>query len=163
MIKLSDSTRTYIIIAATFAVAFVLAVLPFPTWAEKFRPDWVGLVLIYWCIATPNKTAVGVGWVVGLFQDVLYDSPLLGQYALAKAILAFIAIKLHLRMRMYPRWQQAVVVLLLLTINQLIVVWTRNVLSQPAEFMAFWTSGLFSMLIWPWLFVVLRDIRRRIG
>lgn len=161
--RMSDTLRDYLTIAACFFIAFILAVLPFPEWAERFRPDWVGLVLIYWCIATPTKVTVGIGWFVGLILDVLLDSPLLGQLALTYALLAFLAVKLHLRMRMYPRWQQAVVILILLIVIQFIIIWLRIMLSQPAKFTNFWVSVLISMLMWPWMFVLLRNIRRRMG
>lgn len=161
--RMSDNVRMYLTIAACFFVAFVLAVLPFPEWAERFRPDWVGLVLIYWCIAVPSRVSVGIGWLVGLVLDVLFDSPLLGQLALAYGLLAFLAVKLHLRIRMFPRWQQAVMILVLLVVIQLLIIWLRIMLSQPAKFSEFWTAVLISMLMWPWVYVLLRDIRRRMG
>lgn len=161
--RMNDILRDTLTIAACFFIAFILAVLPFPEWAERFRPDWVGLVLIYWCIATPTKVTVGIGWLVGLILDVLFDSPLLGQLALTYALLAFLAVKLHLRIRMYPRWQQAVMILILLVVIQFIIIWLRIMLSQPAKFTSFWTSVLISMLMWPWIFALLRNVRRRMG
>jgi len=160
-VRLSPTTQRRLTITGTFLAALILATLPMPNWAEQFRPDWVGLVLIYWCIATPNRVGVGAGWMVGLIQDVLYDSLVLGQYALAKTIVAFLAIKLHLRMRMYPRWQQAAAVFLLLMINQLMIIWIRSGLSQQTEITAYIISGVIGLLVWPWLYVVLRSLRRR--
>ena len=158
--RLSPINRSRMIIAATFAVALVLSVVPVPNWAEQFRPDWVGLVLIYWCMATPQRVGIGTGWLVGLLQDVLYGA-LFGQYALSKAIIAFLAVKLHLRIRVYPPWQQAIGVLVMLAIGQLFIIWVRAVIGKPAAGFSFWTPSIVSMVIWPWVFVILRDIRRR--
>lgn len=152
--------RARLTLLATFAVAFILSILPAPVWAEQFRPDWVGLVLIYWCIAAPNRVGVGVGWSVGLILDVLYGS-LLGQHALTKSIIAYIALRLHLQIRMFPAWQQAVTVLLLLIINQILLLWIRGTIGEAPETWKYWTSSIVGMLIWPWLFVIMRDLRRR--
>lgn len=149
-----------IVLIATFIVALTMNILPGPTWAEPFIPDWVALTLIYWCMAVPHRVSVGTGWTVGLVLDVLYGS-LLGQHALAKAIIAFITVKLHPQLRMFPRWQQAVSVLVLLVINQLIVIWIRGVIGQEPSTVAYWTPSIVGMLLWPWLFVILRDMRRR--
>ncbi len=147
-------------VAVSFLAAFLLSMLPGPEWAERFRPDWVGLVLIYWCIATPGRAGVAIGWLIGLIQDLLYGS-LLGQHALAMAIIAYIAYRLHLQIRMFPPWQQAVTVLILLVINQLLVLWVKGVIGQAPTLWPNWTAGIVGMVIWPLVFVILRDARRR--
>ncbi len=157
---MSSPLRGRLVLYTTFGVAVILNIMPGPTWAEPFVPDWVALTLIYWCIATPQRVSVGTGWTLGIVLDVLYGS-LLGQHALAKSVIAFIAVKLHLKLRMFPRWQQAVSVLVLLAINQLLVVWIRGAIGQAPGTIFYWTSSIVGMLVWPWLFVVLRDLRRR--
>jgi len=159
-LRLRPSQRSYLIIATSFVVALVLSVVPVPNWAEQFRPDWVGLVLIYWCLATPNRVGIGTGFVVGLIQDVLYGS-LLGQYALAKTIIAFLTVRTHLRVRVFPAWQQAIAVLIILAIGQLFIIWVRALIGKPAQGFSYWTPSVVGMVLWPWLLVVLRDIRRR--
>lgn len=157
---MTPETRGRLTILITFVVAVVLSVMPGPTWAQPFVPDWVALTLIYWCMATPQRVSVGTGWVLGLVMDVLYGS-LLGQHALAKSVIAFITVKLHPQLRMFPRWQQAVSVLVLLAINQLIVIWIRGATDDAPGTVIYWTPSVVGMLIWPWLFVILRDLRRR--
>jgi rod shape-determining protein MreD len=158
--NVSALTRSRLIIAATFVVALILSVVPVPTWAEQFRPDWVGLVLIYWCMATPHRVGIGSAWLVGLLQDVLYGA-LLGQYALSKTIIAFLAVKLHLRVRVVPPWQQALAVLVMLAVGQLFVIWVRAIIGKPVLGFSYWTPSIVSMVAWPWIFIILRDIRRR--
>ena len=152
--------RRRVTLIGTFATAVILAIMPFPVWAEPFRPDWVGLVLIYWCLATPERVSVGTGWLLGFIQDILYGS-LLGSNALGKTLTAFLAVRLHLQLRMFPRWQQAVSVLGLLAANQLLVLWIRGAIGQAPEAIGYWTPSIVGALLWPWLFVVLRDLRRR--
>lgn len=152
--------RRRLVIGATFAAAVILSIVPGPAWSTVFRPDWVGLVLIYWVLAIPHRVGVGVGWLLGLILDVLYGS-LLGQHALALALLAFLTLKLHLQIRMFPRWQQAVTVFVLLSLSHGLVLWIKGATGQAHASWSFWIPALVSMVIWPWLFVILRDLRRR--
>ena len=62
--RLGADGRRRATLIGTFAAAVILAIMPFPNWAEPFRPDWVGLVLIYWCLAIPDRVSVGTGWLV---------------------------------------------------------------------------------------------------
>ena len=160
--NLRPDTRRRVTLIGTFTIAVILAIMPFPTWAEPFRPDWVALVLIYWCLAVPERVSVGTGWLLGFPQDVLYGS-LLGSIALGKTLVAFLTVRLHLQVRMFPRWQQAVSVLGLLSANQLLVLWIRGAIGQAPETFSYWTPSIVGALLWPWLFVILRDLRRRGG
>ena len=148
------------VLAGTFLAAIVLSIIPIPNWAEPFRPDWVALVLIYWCMASPDRVGVGTGWLTGLIMDVLYGS-LLGQHALANTILAFLVLKIHLQVRMFPRWQQGVTVFILVGVNHLLVLWIKGATGQAPSTWAYWLPSVVSALIWPWLFILLRDLRRR--
>jgi rod shape-determining protein MreD len=158
--RLSPATRTRLLIGITFLIAMIVSLIRWPDWAQIFRPDWVGMVLIYWCLAIPNRVGVGTGWVVGLIEDILYGS-LLGQYALAKTMIAFFAIKMHLKIRMFPRWQQAIVVFMMLLAGQFVVAWIRSFAEVGVTSVPFFTPSIVGMVLWPWLFVILRDFRRR--
>ena len=70
------------VIALSFLVAFLLAGVPLPDSLDRFRPDWVAMVLIYWGMALPHRVGIGVGWLVGLLLDVGRGA-LLGQLAQA--------------------------------------------------------------------------------
>ncbi|QKT02875.1 rod shape-determining protein MreD [Ectothiorhodospiraceae bacterium 2226] len=149
-----------LVIGASFAVALALTVLPLPGWTSAARPEWVALVLIYWCMAVPSRVGVGVGWGVGLLLDVMRGA-VLGQHALSLAIVAYLTLKLHQRVRVYPLWQQALSILVLIALHQMILLWIRGITGQAPAGWDYWTPSLTSMLLWPWLFLILRDVRRR--
>lgn len=155
-----QTMRSRIAVYVSFLIAIILALMPLPQWAEPFRPDWVGLVLIYWCMAAPERVGVGTGWVVGIILDTLYGS-VLGLHALTKSLIAFLTIKLHLKMRMFPPLQQALAVCVLLLLNQLLVLWVRGMLGKAPTSFSYWTPSIVGTVVWPWLFVILRDVRRR--
>ena len=108
------------VIWASFIVALTLTMLPLPHWAELFRPEWVALALIYWCMALPERVGVGVGWSMGILLDVVKGT-LLGQNALALTLIAYLTLRLHQRVRVFPLWQQALFVFILVALDQMLV------------------------------------------
>ena len=152
----------YLPIAASFVVALMLTALPVPAWAAAWRPAWVALVLIYWCMAVPGRAGVAVGWMMGLLLDVLYGT-LLGQHALGLSVVAFITLQLHQRVRVLPVWQQGISIFGLVFIYQLLVLWINGIRGFPVQPSAYWSAPLVSMMLWPWVFVILRDVRRKYG
>jgi rod shape-determining protein MreD len=147
------------IIAFTFIVALMLTMLPLPDWAALYRPEWVAMVLIYWCLALPDRVGVGIGWSAGLLLDVVKGA-LLGQHALALALVAYLTLHLHQRVRVFPLWQQSLFVLLMVALNQLLVLWVKGIIGLQPDSWLYWLPSLTSMLLWPWVFLILRDLRR---
>jgi rod shape-determining protein MreD len=147
------------IIVMSFVIALVAHMVVLPDWAQSLRPDWVTLVLIYWCIALPERVGVGAGWLAGLMLDVA-GGALLGQNALILAIVAYLAIRLHKRIRQYPVWQQSVSVLILILLHLMLSLWIKGTFSQSTETWAYWLPALTSMLLWPVIFTSMRWLRR---
>lgn len=156
----SPARRGGWIILASLAVAFLLTSLPLPLWIDRFRPDWLALVLIYWCMALPDRVGIGSAWTVGLVLDAAKGT-LLGQHALALAVVAFLTLKMHQRVRVFPLWQQALCVLVFLLIEQLLVSWINGIIGYPPHDAWYLVPAVGGMLLWPWVFIVLRDLRRR--
>lgn len=152
--------RGTLTIAVSFVLALMLTALPLPAWAEPWRPAWVTLVLVYWVLALPHRVGVGVGWVLGLLLDVMMGT-LLGQHALSLALVAFLALRLHQRLRVLPAWQQGASIFLLVVLDRALSLWVTGIQGMPTEARAIWAPAVTSTVLWPWLFVVLRDVRRR--
>ena len=148
------------IIVFSFVVALILTALKLPEWARIWRPGWVALVLVFWCMAVPHRVGVAIGLCLGLALDVM-NGTLLGQHALALSLVAFITHQWHRRVRALPLWQQGVSVFMLMLIYQGPILWIAGMQGALVEIKAFWTMPLTSMLLWAWVFVVLRDMRRK--
>jgi len=149
-------------ILVSFLLAMILTSLPLPESAIIYRPDWLVLVLIYWCMAMPDRIGIFTGWLLGLVLDVMYGS-LLGQNAMAFSIIAYLVNILHLRVRMFPLWQQSVMVFLLVILHLAISAWIRGIAGQFFVTWTYWVPALSSALVWPFIFIVLRDLRRQIS
>jgi len=147
------------LILGTLLLALVLSIVPLPDTLRYARPDWALLVLLYWNLHLPDRVGVGAAWLVGLLQDALVGS-LLGQHALAYTLCAYIAVKLHQRLRLYPLWQQAISISVLLALAQLLFLWINGILGRPVNITLYWLPTLLGMLIWPLLAFVLRFLQR---
>ncbi|MCB1648875.1 MAG: rod shape-determining protein MreD [Pseudomonadales bacterium] len=151
------------VIILSFFVAYLLAVVPFPDWAMNYRPQWVAMVLIYWVMALPYRVGIGAAWMAGLVMDLLEGS-LLGLNALALAIVAYITLSLHQRLRMFSSLQQSGVVLALVGLHLMMTHWMKIAAEQAvASNLLFLLGALSSAFIWPWMFVLLRQMRRGFG
>ena len=150
-----------LILGSVFA-ALMLSILDMPNWSMMGRPEWVILVLIYWVLAMPERCGVLTGGFVGLVQDILSGSPV-GQHALAYGFVLSVVVIMHKRLRMYDVWHQAGIVFLLICFQYLVMYWVDVVVGYPTAGLWLVFPALISALIWPWLMVVLRGLRRRFG
>jgi rod shape-determining protein MreD len=148
------------VIILSFFLAYFLAVIPLPLWAMDYRPEWVPMVLIYWVIALPYRIGIGWAWCAGIILDILEGS-ILGLNAMAFVIIAYVALSLHLRLRMFSLFQQAGLVLVLIGLNLLLSHWLQVITGHTVSTnMMFLMAALVSAIIWPSLFQILRKTRR---
>ncbi len=154
------SPLRYLVIYISLVVGLVLMILPLPDWVQIYRPNWVALILIYWSMALPKKVGLWFAFFTGLLLDTSQGT-LLGQHTLALVVVVFLNLNFYQQVRVLALVQQAMYVFSLLLINQVIVAWVEGILARPTPIMAFFAAPIVGMLIWPWVFVVLRDIRRK--
>ncbi len=147
-------------IVATFAIGILLTLAPLPRSIGILRPDWVALILVYWCLAIPDRIGVGSAWILGLVLDGLYGS-LLGEQALAKALLAFLTLRFTLRLRVFPRWQQSLAVGILIALSDLLILIVKSLVQGTAPIWSDTAPMIANVILWPFLFTVLREVRRR--
>ncbi len=144
----------------TILLALLLTILPLPAIIDPYRPDWLTLVIVYWVIALPHRVNVGTAWIAGLLLDILMGSTL-GVRALALAIMAYVAAMQFQKVRNFSVWQQAVVVGIISLLGQLTVFWAEHLFAVVTmNYRMFW-SCLSTTLLWPWVFLSLRKLRRK--
>lgn len=142
-------------IVLTLALAFLANTLPTSGIALALKPDFVALLLLYWCINAPRYVGVGVAWTLGLVMDVV-DATLFGQHALAYAVLAYAAEFFRRRVLRFPLWQQAVQVAALLLGCAALVLVVRMIGGAPLPRWTYAVPAVVGALLWPPLSVVLQ-------
>ncbi len=106
-------------IVLSVVAALFLNGLPWSGIWLMLRPDFVALVLLYWCMHKPWRFGIGLSWAVGILSDVS-DASLFGQHALAYTLLAFGGVVLNNRLRMFDLRQQTIQVFAIITLTYLI-------------------------------------------
>jgi rod shape-determining protein MreD len=153
-------------IFVTLALAFLVNLLPVSGVALALKPDFLALVLLYWCIQEPRYMGVGLAWAIGLLMDV-GDGTLFGQHALAYAFLAYAAEYFRRRVLRFPLWQQAAQVAVLLALCAALVLLVRYVGGAPLPRWTYAAPPILGALLWPAISVLLqwpqRPVRSRAG
>lgn len=150
----------YLVIYLSLLAGLILMILPLPDWVQAYRPNWVALTLIYWSMALPRKVGLWYAFFTGLLVDTLLGT-LLGEHALALVIIMYVNMNLYQRIRVLSLSQQSVYIFTLLFIYQLIISWVEGVMGRSTPLSLYLGAPFISTLIWPWIFVILRDIRRK--
>lgn len=149
------------VILMTFVFAFALSLWPLPDYLAAFRPNWLALVLCYWILETPGRIGLGVAFVLGLSADLVFGT-LLGEQALRLSVIAFIVLRFRPRLRFFTLPQQALAILALLLNDRVVVLMIRALSGEGLPPATFWIAPCVGTLIWPWLYLLLDDVRLRL-
>lgn len=148
-----------IIILLTLLLALIATIIPMPLSVDAFRPDWVLVVLIYWCLALPSRVNVITAWVLGFILDVLLGS-ILGVHAAALAVCVFIIAENFQKIRNFSIWQQSIIVGVIAALYHLIVFWLQRFLTDVVFLPSYLYPVITTIILWPWALFLLRKIRR---
>ena len=113
----TQSSRRILLPVKTWFIVLTLTIALFMNLVPLGRlpgvPDWVALVLAFWCIHQPLKVNMGAAFLYGLLMDVA-DASLMGQHALAYVLLRLVYIALYL---LDWAWSRSVVWTLGIAVN----------------------------------------------
>ncbi len=154
------TSKCYRVVLPTILLALMLQMWPLPDWLGFMRVEWMTLVLMYWALAIPEQVGVTAAWFMGLLLDVALGS-ILGQHAVGMVIIVYIIQLEYQRLRVFSLAQQAFVIFILLLIKQILVLWVTGMVSQAPPLSTYFLPSLVGAILWPWIFLVLRDLRRR--
>ena len=146
------------VIILSLLLALILSHMPLPDPTNIARPALVLLVAIYWTQFMPSSFGLTAAMLMGLIVDVLSGS-LLGQHAFAFVLICYGVAKLRDSMRMFPRWQQGLVLIPLLAIYEFVLFWVDGLSGRPADSLGRWLPILSTALCWPLLCGLLLPFR----
>ncbi len=151
--------RNGIIIILTLLVALMATIMPLPLSVDAFRPDWVLVVLLYWCLALPSRVNIITAWFMGFLLDILLGS-ILGVHAAAMALSVYIIAGNYQKIRNFSVWQQALIVGIVSALYHLLVFWLQRFLLDVVFLPSYLYPVITTLVLWPWVFLLLRKIRR---
>jgi rod shape-determining protein MreD len=148
---------------STIVLSFVGALLlDFLPWTDlRLVPDFVAMVIAFWCIHQPRRVGLGVAWTVGLLADA-GNGVLLGQHALAYSVLAFVSIWLSRRILWFRLPQQVLHVAVLLLVAEAVSVLVRLAAGHAFPGWSLLVSPLLAAALWPVVSWILLMPQRRL-
>lgn len=155
------SSRSQILMpvrTGTIIGSFVLALfLDFLPWRDlRLVPDFVALVIAFWCVRQPRLVGLGIAWLVGLLTDA-GNGVLLGQHALAYSLLAFLCVWLSRRILWFGPMLQSLHIALILLVAECATLVVRLAAGDPFPGWPIFVRPLFGALLWPgvtWLLLL---------
>lgn len=141
-------------------VGLGLQFVPLPAILDDIRPPFLVLTVIYWSLAVPRAGGIALGFIAGLAIDV-FKGAVLGQYALATSLIAYLAIRQHLLVRNKPVFEQALLVAVALALYELVAWlidgWTGHAMNGIARWLPIATGAV----VWPLVTAVLGQTHAR--
>lgn len=142
-------------IAFSLFSGFLLDLIPVEGFMRWIYPDFVAMILLYWCIHQSSRIGIGAAWVFGILVDVA-DGTLLGEHALAYSLMAFIALNLRRRVGMLSIDYQFTHVIMILVVMQAVVALTGFLAKGIFPGWAFFLGSLTAGILWPLLAYLLK-------
>jgi rod shape-determining protein MreD len=159
MHRKASSLNLFLVICLSSFIALTLTVIPLPQWVFYFRPDWMALVVVYWALTVPDRVGPWIGFAIGTVLEVLFVRNF-GVLGFGMAILAFMVNRASLQLRVLSFWQQMLVVGIFVGIFKLVTGWLYGLIADFTITGEYWYSLLGSMLTWPFIFILLQELRR---
>lgn len=150
------------VIALSVLLALLLQIMPMPMQVSYFRPDWVLLVLAYWAMALPARVSVGIAMLNGILLDILLGTAL-GVHSFALSAAIYVIAANYQRLRNYSVWQQAIMIGLLAALYRITIFWLQYLMTDIYFLFVYLLPVVSAVFIWPWLFALLRKLRRQTG
>ena len=155
------SSRSQILMpvrTSTIIGSFVLALfLNFLPWRDmRLVPDFVALVIAFWCVRQPRLVGIGIAWMVGLLTDA-GNGVLLGQHALAYSVLAFLSVWLSRRILWLGPMLQSLHIALILLAAEMAVLVVRLAAGDVFPGWPIFVRPLLGAVLWPavtWLLLL---------
>ena len=142
------------------SLLLALAVNMLPLGRAAWAPDVLALVLVFWSVHQPQRIGIGVAFFFGIAMDV-HQAGLLGQHALAYAILSFFAITIHRRLLWFSVPSQAVQVLPLFVAAHAIQLAIRMMAGGIFPGVTVLLAPVIECLLWPVVSIILLAPQRR--
>jgi rod shape-determining protein MreD len=110
-------------------------------------PDFVALVLAFWCVREPHRVSLGTAFLLGGIVDVAHGA-VMGQHALAYVLLAFISNANSRRLLWFSPGAQALHMVPLFLMTQVLMLVVRLVAGGRFPGWEYFFSGFATALLW---------------
>lgn len=156
--NLSFHSVKYLVITSYIA-SLILSVYALRVDWLLILPPVTLLVIVFWMIQILNQTHLYTALILGLLMDGLHQT-LLGSHSLLFILITFMMLRMRLRFRSTPLWQQSIMIGLYMLLFQ----FCYFILYQPSlsadEVILYWSMPLVSIITWPILALTLISLSK---
>ena len=125
-----------------------------------WMPDFLALVLVFWCVHQPRIVGIGIAFFLGVATDV-HQSALLGQHALSYTALGFLAAVIERRLLWFTVPSQAMQVLPLFLAAHAMELVVRMMSGALFPGWTIFFAPVLEAVLWPVVSVILLAPQRR--
>ena len=125
-----------------------------------WMPDFLALVLVFWCVHQPRIVGIGIAFFLGVATDV-HQSALLGQHALTYTALGFFATVIQRRLLWFTVPSQAMQVLPLFFAAHAMELVVRMMSGALFPGWTIFLAPVLEAVLWPLMSVILLAPQRR--
>lgn len=111
-------------------------------------PDLLAVTLVFWTVHQPRRVGILAAFALGLLLDV-HQGALLGQHALAYAVLSYLAILIHRRLLWFKLSEQTLQVLPLFVVAYALQLFVRWVAGDGWPGWSVLAAPVLAALAWP--------------
>jgi len=132
----------------TLIVALFLNFIPLNSFLHTFRPDFVALVILFWCINQPQQMGMFLAFCTGLMMDVHYAG-VMGHHAMVYCIIVYIASVFRRRISIFDLIKQAPQIGVILVIMQSFQILITLLSGAHFPGWNFYLASLTGTIAWP--------------
>ena len=123
-------------------------------------PDFLAVVLVFWCVHQPRWVGIGVAFLFGVITDV-HQAALLGQHAMTYTVLGFLASMIHRLLLWFTVPSQAMQVLPVFVAAHALELTVRMMSGALFPGWMILIAPMAEALLWPLISVILLAPQRR--
>jgi rod shape-determining protein MreD len=152
---------SFLLVLLSLLIALLLNATPWNIRDWNLPPDFVALLLLYWGINQPHRVGLLLAFVLGIAMDVLMGAGL-GAHSLAYCIAMYFVLRGQRQFGLYPFWQQAVVVfILMLVIQTANLIINITLLRGTFHHWGYFVSSFTTAILWIPLSNIILFVQRR--
>jgi rod shape-determining protein MreD len=148
------------LLIGSFILSFMLDIIPLPGNFIFLRPEFTLVVLIYWVLYLPRDYNIGLGFIVGIFLDLL-SGTVLGEHAIIFVLISYFLALFHRQIRFYSVAQQMLMILGLIVFDKTILLAMGHFSGEKVPLFFYLLSILVSWGVWFLVEFYLDSIRHR--
>ena len=138
---------SFTVLLPLLILALIVQIVKLPDVVQNYRPGFVVLILIYFCLLDPLRVNVEIAFVTGLLLDFLSGAPL-GINALLFTTQLYLIISQFHRFATYTWWQQGLIIGFINLLVCVIGFWIEHIIGLNVNQVNFLINAAIVAALW---------------